>query len=88
MNNAKTILITGAAGFIGASLVNRLLSDGNYVIGIDNINNYYDEKLKNARLSLILENNLNNVVIGFYKESIDNYLSLKIFLKSMSRRLL
>ena len=55
MKNKKTILVTGAAGFIGASLINRLLDDGNYVIGVDNINDYYDIKLKNARLSFILE---------------------------------
>ena len=55
MKNKKTILVTGAAGFIGSSLINRLLDDGNYVIGVDNINDYYDIKLKNARLSFILE---------------------------------
>ncbi|NLZ52047.1 MAG: SDR family NAD(P)-dependent oxidoreductase [Thermoanaerobacteraceae bacterium] len=46
----KTYLITGAAGFIGYFLSKRLLDEGCRVIGIDNINNYYDENLKYARL--------------------------------------
>jgi UDP-glucuronate 4-epimerase len=46
----KTILVTGAAGFIGYHLCEKLLSDGYKVIGIDNINGYYDINLKMARL--------------------------------------
>jgi UDP-glucuronate 4-epimerase len=45
------ILITGAAGFIGFHLSRRLCREGYRVIGIDNINNYYDINLKNARLA-------------------------------------
>jgi UDP-glucuronate 4-epimerase len=47
----KTILITGASGFIGFHLSNRLINDGYTVIGIDNINEYYDINLKFSRLS-------------------------------------
>jgi len=43
-------LITGAAGFIGYHLILNLVNEGHEVIGIDNINNYYDVKLKHARL--------------------------------------
>lgn len=46
-----TILITGAAGFIGAQLCKQLLERGESVVGIDNLNNYYDVNLKKARLA-------------------------------------
>lgn len=45
------VLVTGAAGFIGYSLSARLLDDGNTVYGIDNLNDYYDVTLKQARLA-------------------------------------
>jgi len=45
------ILITGTAGFIGFHLTNRLLADGHAVLGVDNINDYYDVKLKKDRLA-------------------------------------
>ncbi|GET33967.1 hypothetical protein PbJCM13498_28300 [Prolixibacter bellariivorans] len=45
------ILITGSAGFIGFHLVQKLLKDKNQVVGLDNINDYYDVSLKYARLA-------------------------------------
>lgn len=48
-----TTLVTGAAGFIGARVCQRLLSRGETVLGIDNLNDYYDVELKKARLSHI-----------------------------------
>ena len=45
-----TVLVTGAAGFIGFHLSNRLLERGTPVVGFDNINPYYDPALKRARL--------------------------------------
>lgn len=45
-----TILVTGAAGFIGLHVAQRLLADGHEVVGVDSLNDYYDPKLKAARL--------------------------------------
>jgi len=45
------ILVTGAAGFIGSTLALRLLARGDHVFGVDNLNDYYDVRLKEARLA-------------------------------------
>lgn len=47
------ILVTGVAGFIGAALAGKLLERGDRVIGVDNLNSYYDPQLKQARLDRI-----------------------------------
>lgn len=47
----QKILVTGAAGFIGFHLTRRLCAEGREVLGIDNLNSYYDVSLKEARLS-------------------------------------
>lgn len=53
MDNTKKYLITGVAGFIGFHLAKKLLEQGAQVVGIDNMNDYYDVNLKEARLDII-----------------------------------
>ncbi|HFM2094895.1 TPA: NAD-dependent epimerase [Escherichia coli] len=55
-------LVTGAAGFIGFYVSKRLLAAGHQVVGIDNLNDYYDVNLKQARLDLLKHDNF-----SFYK---------------------
>ncbi|MDI1253491.1 NAD-dependent epimerase [Thermomonas sp.] len=51
---SKTILVTGSAGFIGSHVAQKLLDRGDRVIGVDNLNDYYDVSLKQARLDRLL----------------------------------
>ena len=53
----KTILVTGVAGFVGQKTAQLLLRDGFNVVGIDNLNEYYDIRLKEYRLSQLTRNN-------------------------------
>ncbi|RIN66980.1 NAD-dependent epimerase, partial [Staphylococcus simulans] len=61
------VLITGAAGFIGSHLAKRLISQGHEIIGVDNINDYYEPKLKEDRLKSIGDNNFT-----FYKITLED----------------
>ena len=82
MQNNGPVLITGAAGFIGSFLVKKFLGSGFQVIGIDNINSYYDKNLKLKRLKNIKEYAIkNNFNWLFYKSNIEdkNYMR-QIFL--------
>jgi len=65
MINKKTILITGVAGFIGSKTAEILLNNENKIIGIDNLNNYYDVRIKKFRLSLLTK------FSSFYFKEID-----------------
>lgn len=53
VGESMKILVTGSAGFIGLHLSKRLVEDGNHVVGIDNINDYYEVGLKQDRLALL-----------------------------------
>jgi len=50
VTGARTVMVTGVAGFIGYHLAERLLARGDRVVGVDNVNDYYDVALKEARL--------------------------------------
>ena len=49
------VLVTGSAGFIGMHVAERLLARGDEVVGLDNMNDYYDPALKRARLARLVE---------------------------------
>ena len=67
------IVITGVAGFIGYHLCKRLLKENISVIGIDDMNSYYDIKLKDARLKRLRNIDLKeNIEFQFFKENINN----------------
>jgi UDP-glucuronate 4-epimerase len=53
MMSDQTILVTGAAGFIGFHVAHQLLAEGRHVVGLDNLNNYYDPALKRSRLGVL-----------------------------------
>ena len=65
------ILVTGAAGFIGFHLIKKLISKNNEVIGIDNLNDYYDIKLKYLRLEN-LKKHPKSGLFSFFKEDLCN----------------
>ena len=69
----KKILVTGAAGFIGSKVSEMLLEEGYQVVGVDNINDYYDIKIKLWRLDYLKK--YDN--FKFYKFDIENYEELK-----------
>ena len=68
------ILVTGSAGFIGSTLSRQLLERGDQVIGVDNVNDYYDPSLKLARLEpLKAHQNFTEVKISIEdKEAMDS----------------
>lgn len=68
----KKVLVTGAAGFIGYHLSKRLLEEGYLVVGLDNLNNYYDQNLKMDRLNnLKCKDNFN-----FFKMDLNDKIEL------------
>ena len=75
--NKKIYLVTGSAGFIGFHLSKKILAKGFKVIGIDNLNNYYDVQLKKKR-NHILKKNKNYI---FKKIDIKNYKNLETVFK-------
>ena len=72
-----SILVTGAAGFIGYHLTKKTLNKNKEVIGIDNINSYYDVSLKKDRINKLKKNKK----FSFYKVDLSNYKKLNNIVK-------
>ena len=81
---SKKYLVTGAAGFIASQVCSQLLDQGDEVVGVDNLNDYYDVKLKEWRLDQ-LENHPNSQNFYFEKLDIENQKSLKALFKNQGR---
>ncbi len=79
MKTRKTILVTGAAGFIGFHLTRRLLKDGYCVVGVDCISDYYDVRLKNRRLAILKKEK----AFTFVKKSVADYASIDRIVKKV-----
>ena len=80
MHKDRVILVTGAAGFIGSALVKRLLNLNFIVVGLDNLNEYYDINLKLNRLKEIdhlVKSSTSKENWFFYKEDLKNYKEIK-----------
>ena len=77
------ILVTGAAGFIGMHTADRLLRAGHQVVGLDNVNDYYDVSLKRARLKALSA----HAGFVFHEVGIENAQALgKVFEQSAPQR--
>ncbi len=74
----KTILVTGSAGFIGFHVAKKLLQQNKKVIGLDNLNNYYDVNLKKARNKILLPDKN----YQFYKIDLKNKIAIEKIFKS------
>ena len=73
----EKIFISGAAGFIGFHLSKRMLDEGWKVVGLDNVNDYYDVRLKEARLKILKEHR----EFTFYKNSLEDKEALDLIFR-------
>lgn len=71
--SVPTVLVTGSAGFIGFHLCKKLLSNGYRVVGFDNVNDYYDVNIKEARLAILRQ----SPQFTFVKGDVKEYAALK-----------
>ena len=78
---SKKYLVTGAAGFIASQVCSQLLDRGDQVVGVDNLNDYYEVRFKEWRLHQ-LENHPNAQNFDFERLDIENQESLKSLFKN------
>ena len=78
---SKKYLVTGAAGFIASQVCAQLMDRGDQVVGVDNLNDYYDVRLKKWRLQQ-LKNHQNSQNFYFEKLDIENQENLKVLFKN------
>ena len=78
-------LVTGAAGFIGFHVAERLLAAGHQVTGLDNLNDYYDVNLKLSRLALLQAHSAFHFVKG---ELADRTMMADLFANGQFRRVI
>ena len=74
MSDSKTYLVTGCAGFIASRVTQHLLNDGHSVVGIDNLNDYYDVSLKNHRISQLESPNFHFSILDLEDAALVNAL--------------
>ncbi|HHJ65043.1 MAG TPA: NAD-dependent epimerase/dehydratase family protein, partial [Aquifex aeolicus] len=74
------ILLTGCAGFIGWKVAEKLLREGHEVVGVDNLNDYYDPTLKRWRLSRLEAHGS----FRFFRVDIENYEALRVLFQHHS----
>ncbi|MDA7884992.1 GDP-mannose 4,6-dehydratase [bacterium] len=74
MSDSKTYLVTGCAGFIASRVTQHLLNDGHTVVGIDNLNDYYDVSLKNHRIRQLESSNFQFSILDLEDTSLVNAL--------------
>ena len=74
MSDSKTYLVTGCAGFIASRVTQHLLNDGHTVVGIDNLNDYYDVSLKNHRVRQLESSNFQFSILDLENTSLVNAL--------------
>lgn len=74
MSDSKTYLVTGCAGFIASRVTQHLLNDGHSVVGIDNLNDYYDVSLKNHRINQLESPNFHFSILDLEDAALVNAL--------------
>ena len=72
-------LVTGAAGFIGMYTVKRLLRQGHQVVGLDNLNDYYEPELKQYRLAQLTPFDNFNFFVFLFLIHLNNFLKFLLY---------